>query len=259
MAIAAEINSSMDAYSIFKANIDSNGDTSSFNMLFYIYTLRWFEQVALRYNRGDELSVVKSEIVDEGVERYLKVAEEIEFYRNKLKLEQFHVFPRLLAPNQLQDAYTLLSWLICFDTDVDKLAQLAPFIAPERCDRILDSILARYQPGRVVADLCACPRTHRLLESMIDANSERQEELCRQYLDRWARLMSTLKGMGKLGGTGLAKGARSNADLKKLSSTGIFFGFWAWELAMIVRTLEIDDSSFADHQLYPADLAHFNR
>ena len=252
-------NRSMDAYSLFKEKIDSTGDDSSFNLLFHIYALRWIHQVAPRYNRGDELSAIKLEIVDEGVERYLKVAEELELYRSKVRLQQTQVFTKLLVPHHLQDAYTLLSWFICFDTDADKLSKLAPFIAPEGCDRILDTILARYQPDRVVAESCACPRTHRLLESLFDASNEKQEELCHRYLDRWARLMSSLNGKGILNGASRAEGAKSNADLVRLAEQTSYKGFWAFELAMIVRELEIDDSSFADHQLYPADLAHFNR
>lgn len=248
-----------DVFAHYKAELEAGTSAGPLSGLFTLHTLGWIDQVAYRYSRGDDLQEIKTEVIDEAVERYIKVTHEIEMYRSKFDIPHTHFYPFLTPVDRAQDAYTLVSWLVCFGVDADKLATLAPFIAPPDVDRILDTVLVRYQPSRLIARSVACPRTHRLIDEMLDADSTKQIALAEKYLDRWAKLMSTLNGMGMLNGASRANGAKSNADLAKLAEHGLFKGFWAWELAMIVRILDIDDSSFADHQLYPADLVHFNR
>ncbi|KAG0929670.1 hypothetical protein G6F31_017268 [Rhizopus arrhizus] len=39
-----------------------------------------------------------------------------------------------------------------------------------------------------------------------------------------------------------------------------YMGYWAFEAALVVMLFDIDDSSFRDHEYYPADLvAHYRR
>jgi hypothetical protein len=40
------------------------------------------------------------------------------------------------------------------------------------------------------------------------------------------------------------------------NNTSKFFGYWSFELAFLVRFLEVDDTAFIDHMYYPRDLAH---
>lgn len=246
-----------DSFALYESRIPTSEGSPPMFGLFALYTGAWMELVNYQYCRGDDLAVIKAEVVDEGVERYLKVADEIEKYRTKLELDERMFYPVIAEPHQSHSVYTLLSWLICFEIDEERIKALLPYIAPEGKDRIIDTVAARYQPNRVIAETCACPRTHRLLDGMIDGNAAKQVSLATQYLDRWGKLMSTMKGLKALGGAAIAEGAKSNADLAKMSEKKVFKGFWAWELALMVRFFEIDDSSFADHALYPADLAHF--
>ncbi|WP_418968684.1 PoNe immunity protein domain-containing protein [Alloscardovia omnicolens] len=37
----------------------------------------------------------------------------------------------------------------------------------------------------------------------------------------------------------------------------LYFGYWALEIAALVKVLEIPDDSFKDHKYYPYDLVHF--
>lgn len=248
----------VDYFASYQEKMRTSEHIGPLNSLFSLYTEGWMEQVCYRYSRGDDLSMIRTEIIDEGVNRYLKLVGEIERYKVKMEMPRTMFYPTIIEPHQVQSVYTLLSWLICFDVSAEVLTELERYIAPEGKDRIVDTVLAGYRPERVIADSCACPRTHGLLDAMIDADDERRVTLAAQYLQRWGKLMSTLKGLAALGGAGRAKGAKNNADLLTLSENPSYKGFWAWDLALMVRTLGIDDSSFAEHELYPSDLAHFS-
>ena len=37
----------------------------------------------------------------------------------------------------------------------------------------------------------------------------------------------------------------------------LYCGYWAWDIAAVVRVWGLDDSSFCDHKYYPKELAHY--
>ncbi|HEM3533727.1 TPA: DUF1911 domain-containing protein [Streptococcus suis] len=37
----------------------------------------------------------------------------------------------------------------------------------------------------------------------------------------------------------------------------LYFGYWALEIAALVKVLNIPDDSFKNHKYYPYDLVHF--
>jgi hypothetical protein len=43
----------------------------------------------------------------------------------------------------------------------------------------------------------------------------------------------------------------------KLYPVFSYFGYWAFDVAAMVRALELDDSSFIDNRYYPVELAHY--
>jgi len=247
-----------DFLSLYQQKMPASETGSELDMLFAFYTRRWSELVGFHYNRGDDLTSIRTGVIDVLVNRYGTLVDEIERYKDTVDLKRTLVQERISGPYDVQTVYTLLSWLICFDVDDKHMARLAPYIAPEGEDRIIDTVLSRYQPGRPIADKVAFPRTHRLLDTLLDSDEKKRVSLATQYLERWGKLMSTLKGLSALGGAWAAVGAKSNDDLDNLhQGRPSFEGYWAWDLALLVRVLEIDDSSFADHRLYPSGLAHF--
>lgn len=66
------------------------------------------------------------------------------------------------------------------------------------------------------------------------------------YLAAWYSGMSEVPGHG------------SHLEAKKNGSGG-YVGYWAVEAAAVAFLLELDDSSFRDHLLYPKDLVDFAR
>jgi len=247
-----------DFLKMYRSAMPDSENGEALSLLLQFYTDHYInELVCACYSRGDDLQSIRAGVIDESVSRYLTVVREIAHYSQNMELTYDLIQQDLKGPHRVQSVYTLLCWLICFDVEEETMKTLAPYITVEGEDRIIDSVLSRYQPGRKIADACAFPRLHRLLDSMFDSDAKKRVSLATQYLDRWGKLMSLLKGLKTVGGAAVAKGAKSNADLAKLREKDIYKGFWAWDLALMVRVLEIDDSSFADHELYPADLANF--
>jgi hypothetical protein len=46
-------------------------------------------------------------------------------------------------------------------------------------------------------------------------------------------------------------------DLHKSKQANNYFGYWAWEVAAIVKIKGIDDSSLKTHKYYPYDAVHW--
>ena len=217
----------------------------------------WFmEEINYCYSRGDELDQIRETHVIPGLGRYRQLVGEIERFRGQMDSE--HFFIRLNIPSDTHSAYTLLSWWLCFEVDESDISELAPYVAPAGDDRLLDTILGRYQPDRVIAEKPSCARSFGVLNQMIEATPDKRIKLAEKYLANWGKTIGTLKGLNSLGIQGETT-MKSNEDLiASESSLGhAYKGFWAWELALVVRFFDIDDSSFADHEFYPVDLAHY--
>jgi hypothetical protein len=153
--------------------------------------------------------------------------------------------------------YTLIGWFICFGVDDKKLSQIAPFLGPENEDRLLDVALSRYQPDRKVAKRSGSPKTFTLLDQIIDVDEQQRIQLVENYLKDWGKLLSHLNGLSSLG-IHRQKKLTNNTLHKELDvKNPTYKGFWAWEIAFVVKVFRIDDSSFKDNEFYPDDVVHY--
>lgn len=209
------------------------------------------------YSRGDSLDTLRSTVLATALENAFFVQEVFDDPGEQI-IDARQFFSHFGAPCSVHSAYTMLSWCVCLDADVDTMRKLARTIAEPGADRLVDTVLQRYDPERVVAAGPAAPRVFGLLDRAIDADPAGRIALLSRYLDNWGKFMGMLKGRYSLGGGDRAMRAKSNSDLeaeKRLNKN--YLGWWAWEVALVVRVLGVDDSSFADHVLYPVDLARY--
>ena len=238
---------------------ESHGLRPFFGLLMNKYTTGFLEEITYTYCRGDNLDEIKRLYVDEGIDRFIFVCGEIEKYRNHEKMDNPYWEMTLFYPNEVHSALSMICWFVCFETDPGKLGQIAPYIAQAGKDRLVDTILKKYQPDREIATEDKCGRTFKLLQSVLDVDESKAIKNLEKYLANWGKLMGTLKGLKSIGLTG-TQGAKSNeslvANLDTVKNVS-YRGFWAWEVALVVRFFDIDDSSFCDHEFYPKDLAHY--
>ena len=47
-------------------------------------------------------------------------------------------------------------------------------------------------------------------------------------------------------------------DTHKITKGNIFFGYWAWEAAALVKIYGLDDTELKDTEYYPYDAVHWN-
>jgi len=233
------------------------------------------------YTRGDSLNWIETTIIQPSVEYLLKSCKEIE-KQNRKGREFFwggsgnnsHENSRMvLTKNDAFSVFTLIAWLLCFDIEEKNMQAIIPFIAPEGIDPLVDSILKRYQPGRIIGHSNEIEKIYtkpvfECWHKIGNSTGKEQVSLIHTYLDDWALLLSQkAKGSGEITGMyslGLIIGAahKSNKTLSKEiegKKYPSYNGHWAWEVALFVKFFNIDDSSFRDHPLYPVEMVDYKK
>ena len=213
------------------------------------YTELFLHDVSFMYCRGDELAEIKRLRIDPVLDRYLFLCGEMQGHYQK------HIYSLIDdCPNDFYTIYTWLCWMLCFGADREKVGKITPYLCEAGKDRLLDAIASHYEPGRDIGVGCANPKTFGLLDQLFDAEASRYVAIVETYLEDWPVYMGQLD-LGTIGincGTNL----KSREDLIA-SINDNYQGFWAWEVALVVKFFGIDDSSFRDNEFYPHDLVHF--
>jgi len=205
------------------------------------YTDHYLEDVAYRYCRGDSLDEIRKDQIDEGIDRFVYACDEIDRMGDALEVHSRYWQSMLFYPNDVHSAYCIVSWFVCFEADPHKLGRIAPRIAIAGKDRLIDTILQRYQPDREIAAEDRCGRTFKLLQSVMDVDKAKAIKNLEKYLATWGKLMGTLKGLRSIGVAGTER-AKSNesliANLDTIKNVS-YCGFWAWEVALVVRIFDV--------------------
>lgn len=245
---------SEDNVSIYqKANEGKASNMRDFYALTYCYCREFAADIPYMYCRGDALADISTQRADILAERYAWVANEIESQGYTQKNYFNH---NLIEPHGLHEAYSILCWLLCFNVSDNDITALAVEFGPAGKDRLVDTILARYQPDRVIASGSGHPATFQLLDDVIDASESDRIVVLQRYMKEWGKLLSNLNGLGSIGIFRQKK--LTNKTLGK-DVGAAYKGYWMWEVALLIKFFGIDDSSFIDNEFYPADLVHFKR
>lgn len=114
-------------------------------------------------------------------------------------------------------------------------------------DTLYEDLLAYELEGRINVDSWYHDVPYRPLVFSLyrETKSESVGDLT-EYLDGWYRGMAS------------APGHDGHLEARK-HGKGTYVGYWAVEAAAIAFLLQLDDSAFRDHLLYPKDLAEFAR
>lgn len=108
-------------------------------------------------------------------------------------------------------------------------------------DLFIDRLLSIYDPTRPLADDINHKPVYKSLYAVFDAPPDKRPGMIARYLDQWEKLL--LKN----------KIPRQRYPvIERLQ--GEWKGYWCYPAAAVVAALNIDDSSFIDHEFYPTDL-----
>ncbi len=216
----------------------------------------FLNSVCYFYSRGDDIDEIRQKSLMPAIENSLFFQTELAEHPERAGWPYLNSVGK--NPTGAYESYVFLAYFVCLGADAETMRALSPLMAKAGEDRLVDLILSQYEPDRIIADKAAQPRIFGDLDKLIDATPEERIKLIEHYLDRWAVQISKLKGLALLGGVGGLEGAKSNADLEEEGFLAPNYkGWWAWEVALMVRVFGIDDTSFADHILYPLDLARY--
>lgn len=139
------------------------------------------------------------------------------------------------------DRYLVSLWLVSlalvFDVDASLWQRLLACIGNEGRDALFEALVAARVPGRKPATALMHPAIFKPLFDAIAAAGASRDALVTRYLMDW---------YGKL------KGAYWHDTHKR--PDGGFFGYWAVEVAGVVKAFGMDDSAFRQMPYYPRDL-----
>ena len=140
------------------------------------------------------------------------------------------------------DEYIVSLWLvsfgILFQVDDSLWQRLLACIGNEGRDALFEALVATRSPGRKKATGLLHDAIFSPLFHAISASGESRNAFIKRYLKDWYKALKPTYWI--------------DSHLKPKSGT--FFGYWAVEVAGVVKAFGMDDEAFRDMPYYPRDL-----
>ncbi|UYO96677.1 PoNi-like cognate immunity protein [Microbacterium sp. M28] len=136
--------------------------------------------------------------------------------------------------DRYRQALWLVSLALAFDVDEATFERASEAVRLSWNDRLIDGLIATRRADHPVGADFAFPGTRALGDALETADPG----AVGRYLDDWYSVWKNTWGWG--GHTMLGK--------RK------YWGYWAFEVAGVVKALGIDDASFRENEFYPRDL-----
>lgn len=194
---------------------------------------RW-SRFSAKYSQGATVPELRKDFdgVLEAAERSVRLAHEL--------LSDEHRQTRFRLDGSVE-AYRQQLWLVAlavaFDVDERTFSRVVAAVEFGWGDRLIDRLIASRRPDHPVGERLAFGSIVDSLEEAFD-RPESGTALIDQYLSSWYPAWKGTWGWG--GHERVPKPA--------------YFGYWAFEVAGVVKALGIDDASFRENEFYPRDL-----
>lgn len=166
--------------------------------------------------------------------------------RFPVAVEAYEIFlrDREATPTDFRDLdeYVVSLWLVSFalvfGVDDALWKRLLTCVGNEGQDALFEALVDRRSPGRKQASALAYPAIFQPLFHAITASGESRNAFVKNYLEAWYKALKPTYWL----------------DSHKGPKGGSFFGYWAVEVAGVVKAFEMDDTAFRDMPHYPGDL-----
>ncbi|MDN7866198.1 DUF1911 domain-containing protein [Burkholderia multivorans] len=201
-----------------------------------------FRRFLLQYTGGGDLNMLRAELD--------KVISSLESYTDaKRAAEKDMTYPPLMFGEieEYEAAIQLISLCHLLHRR-DLLPRLAAMMDPSYRgqDTLYEDLLAYGMDGRVDVDKWFHEPYRDVINSFYSDTDEVAVSLLAPYLDGWYPAMRAASW--------------HDSHLKaNPNDSGAYVGYWAIEAAAATFLLELDDTSYRDHMLYPKDLVDFAR
>jgi hypothetical protein len=185
-----------------------------------------YQQIFLGYSAGEDLEHLKSRMpaVIDAYEIYLKDTGATA--TDLADLDDYIV------------SLWLVSFAILFQVDDALWQRLLACIGNEGRDALHEALVATRTRGRKKASGLLHEAIFAPLLNAITAGDESRDAFVKRYLEDWYKALKPTYWI--------------DSHLKPRSGT--FFGYWAVEVAGIVKAFGMDDQAFRDRPYYPRDL-----
>lgn len=153
--------------------------------------------------------------------------------------------------NHYNWCFWLIGLALALEIPDDQWQRLLALIGGEGEDVLLDRIIAHRQPARVTGRKLLHPKPYARLLKAIDAPSEQQAALLREFVDHWYTELAR-KGKEELWWYTYGDPVKHPLEM------GSYFGRWCIEAVAAVKAFGLDDSLCLGHEHYPGDLLRPN-
>jgi len=258
------------------------GDPIGYSALVEQYALGLLRVVSHTYTRGDSIESIDNSFVQPSIPRlelaYDEMNSNMQLEKQTSGTERHYFFWGLSSdkdgnsalPMTASDVLNLMvfvSYARCFKIPDSTMEKLAPVLIQPGKNELVDKILSHLpcQSSSTSSQSNASyPEPKPLfvaLNEIYDAPTSEKPALISSYLKNWAKILSGSRGDGGINtlGHSILKAHKTNKTLPKeiVGRFPNYRGNWAWEIVCLVKLLDIDDSSFRDHELYPVDMVDY--
>ena len=193
----------------------------------------------MKYGRGDSLSSIKDSVW-QALEMREKMMSTLEGIADE-KPNISEMWGKLHLYNY-SDGLALLCFVLAVGGTQEDIQRTLKAFDYTGQDILLDKVavlLGDTERSRNMATGLVFPKMYQRLLDVIDAPEEQRPALMKKFVASWYKSMRPA--------------AWHNNDQ---GGEGAYYGYWCFEAALLVRLLNIDDSSFRDNVYYPADMVH---
>lgn len=209
--------------------------------------------MSLHYSSGGDIAFIQelSPYLLNWTEEYAEIHSQ---YHQSSEADGWYVWHISLGT---EDYWYIALRLICFGLltgYADQMDRIMPIIdyveaTPEgqEKDGLIERLVAPFVADRgTPPDEARLHLPYRKLIKVFNASSEQRPALMLQYLEDWYEASRR-------------EPYHDQHPQPDIRSGVSYYGYWSWEAAAVTWLLDIDDTSYCEHQFYPKDLVDFAR
>lgn len=199
-----------------------------------------FKVCVLRFGRGDEIGAIRADVWRwvEAMEIYARIVAAMPVEPASVKL----MYTRVQL-DTVYDAQTLLAFAVALKFDTTEIKRVLNAIGHAGEDALIDE--AAKTLGDSTRKVAANSKFPKVYAGLVDvwrcAPAERASKL-NDFMGKWKRNIKPIYWSNSLEG-----------------AEGAYFGYWAFDVALAVMLLGIDDTALKSNPHYPADLVAWAR
>ncbi|MBR0565978.1 DUF1911 domain-containing protein [Azoarcus sp. L1K30] len=194
----------------------------------------------LRYSRGDTLETIRPALWQWVEAKEIQQRAHAGLPSELANIRQMY---EKVTLDTVYDALTMLAFAAALPFKNEEMTRLIRAIGHAGEDALIDlAAHALGDAGRTVSPTCKYPKVYQPLLEVWQAEPAQRPALLQAYAKDWKRKIKPIYWSNSLNG-----------------AEGAYFGYWAFDIALTVMLLDIDDQGLLTNPYYPKDLVQHYR